>query len=375
MSLLNEALRKKSSEIKKTDNLDFIRKQPTSHQFNRKNLSRISGGLLILSCLILGAWYFLGSLSARENMPIAANSAAEVIERNESNPISEPKENHTEKVEPESIIEKPNADISPLQEFAKIEPVKNDRESLISRPEKVSAPITSTVKKVQRRIQKDAVQKAPKEKADPLPSHEEDLFFQKALRYHREDKLNQAIQMYQQVIRVNPDHRDALFNLSSAYIQLADYSDAYPLLKQLRVIDQRNPDVLVNLAIVEIGLGRPAEAIRLLDMAANQYAEPQFGIYFHRAAALSRLGKLEEARISYKKAEKLNAGHNYLIFNLAVLSDKLQRYDEAVQYYGQFLQQSDTLPPREKKNIEARIRSLHAYLGAKLPQTEVNSER
>ena len=267
MSLLNKAIRKKMS---------------------------CSGGVLFLAgTLILGTWYFSGSLSAQENIPKAVDSAVQEIARNE--------------------------------------------------------------------------------KVKPLPSHEEDIFYQKALSYHREDNLNQAIQMYKQVIRVNPDHRDALFNLSSAYIRLAAYSDAYPLLKQLEVSDHRNPDILVNLAIAEIGLGRPAEAIHLLDWAANQCEEPQFEIYFHRAAALSQLGKLEEARISYKKAEKLNTSHNNLIFNLAVLSDKLQRYDDAIQYYGKFLQQNNALPPHEKKNIEARIRSLHAYLGARRNQTEVNS--
>ncbi|MGA8018109.1 MAG: tetratricopeptide repeat protein [Desulfobacterales bacterium] len=267
MSLLNEALRKK--------------------------MARIGEMLVLAGTLILGTWYFSGSLSAQENIPNAANRAVQAIARNET--------------------------------------------------------------------------------AKPLPSHEEDIFYQKALRYHREDKLDQAIQMYKQVIRVNPDHRDALFNLSSAYIQLAAYSDAYPLLKRLEMSDHRNPDILVNLAITEIGLGRPAEAIHLLDSAANQCEEPQFGIYFHRAAALSRLGKLEEARICYKKAEKLNTTHNNLIFNLAVLSDKLQRYDDAIHYYGKFLQQNNTLPPHDKKNIEARIRSLHAYLGANRNQTEGNS--
>jgi tetratricopeptide (TPR) repeat protein len=267
MSLLNEALRKKMAHI---------------------------GEMLVLAgTLILGTWYFSGSLSAQENIPNAANSAERAIARNEA--------------------------------------------------------------------------------TKPLPSHEEDIFYQKALRYHRADKLDQAIQMYRQVIRVNPDHRDALFNLSSAYLQLAAYSDAYPLLKQLGMSDHRNPDILVNLAIAEIGLGRPAEAIHLLDSAANQCEEPQFGIYFHRAAALSRLGKLEEARICYKKAEKLNTSHNNLIFNLAVLSDKLQRYDDAIHYYGKFLQQNNTLPPHDKKNIEARIRSLHAYLGSNRNQKEGNS--
>jgi tetratricopeptide (TPR) repeat protein len=259
----------------------------------RKEMSSIGAMSVLAATLVLGSWYFAGSLSAQENIPNAADRTVQELARNET--------------------------------------------------------------------------------AKPSPSHEEDIFYQKALRYHREDKLDQAIQMYKQVIRVNPDHRDALFNLSSAYIQLAAYSDAYPLLKQLEVSDHRNPDILVNLAIAEIGLGRPAEAIHLLDSAANQCEEPQFTIYFHRAAALSRLGKLEEARICYKKAEKLNTSHNNLIFNLAVLSDKLQRYDDAIHYYGLFLLQNNTLPPNEKKNIETRIRSLHAYLGANRNQTEGNS--
>ena len=114
----------------------------------RKKMARIGEMSVLAGTLILGIWYFSGSLSAQEDIPNAADSAVQAIARNET--------------------------------------------------------------------------------AKPLPSHEEDIFYQKALSYHREDKLNQAIQMYKQVIRVNPDHRDALFNLSSAYIQLAAYSELIP---------------------------------------------------------------------------------------------------------------------------------------------------
>jgi tetratricopeptide (TPR) repeat protein len=195
-----------------------------------------------------------------------------------------------------------------------------------------------------------------------LPPHQEALFLKKAYRYHRQGKFKQAIQMYQQVLRVKPDHRDALFNLASAYIQLTAYSEALPLLRKLRSYDDGNPDVLVNLAIVEIGMGNSTEAIHLLDLAAKQYADPKFEIYFHRAAALSRLGRLEEALRSYKSAEELNPKHPTLNFNLALLCDKLQKYHDAVDYYNVFLSQGDNLPRHEEKRIESRIRSLRAYL-------------
>jgi tetratricopeptide (TPR) repeat protein len=164
---------------------------------------------------------------------------------------------------------------------------------------------------------------------------------------------------------VDPHHQKASFNLASAYIQSQAYSQARSLLKKLRLQDPLNPDIYLNLAIVEIGMGKPAEALPLLERASGLVKEPQFGIYFHRAAALSRLGRLEEARRFYKKSEALNPRHPTLIFNLAVLCDKLEKFDEAVDYYQTFLQTSGKLPDNEKKNIEARVRSLNAFLASK----------
>ena len=134
------------------------------------------------------------------------------------------------------------------------------------------------------------------------------------------------------------------------------------MLKKLRSYDNGNPDVLVNLAIVEIGMGNPSEGIQFLDLAAKQYADPKFEIYFHRAAALSRIGRLEEALRSYKKAEELNPKHPTLNFNLALLCDKMQKYPDAVTYYTAFLSLADNLSQYEEKRIESRIRSLRAYL-------------
>jgi tetratricopeptide (TPR) repeat protein len=229
-------------------------------------------------------------------------------------------------------------------------------------PVSASPAPTRKAEKKPRLVKKESPRKAPKAKSTSSVSHQEVLFLKKARRYHRQGKFNQAIQMYRQVLRVKPEHREALLNLASAYIQLTAYSEALPLLRKLRSFDDSNPDVLINLAIVEIGMGNSTEAIHLLDLAAKQYADPKFEIYFHRAAALSRLGRLEEALGSYKSAEELNPKHSALNFNLALLCDKLQKYHDAVDYYQVFLSQGDNLPRHEEKRIESRIRSLQAYL-------------
>jgi tetratricopeptide (TPR) repeat protein len=411
MSLLNDALRKNTSEakIKKTSHFDRGHTSPTKEK--KGQIYRICGLLLLLGGVVFGGWYFLGSLSAQVDSPVVVNRISKPIEIETSISISNTTGMHQQEAAPAFDMPTPKREFTLLAEPDKLGPIKNTDLPAKRGPEKVpsratpkdevelkpntSTPIgistsleesveLDTSKKIDlsakdlaasvspsptrksekkpRLVKKESSRKAPKAKSTSLLSHQEVLFLKKARRYHRQGKFNQAIQMYQQVLRVKPDHREALFNLASAYIQLTAYSEALPLLRKLRSYDDGNPDVLINLAIVEIGMGNSTEAIHLLDLAAKQYADPKFEIYFHRAAALSRLGRLEEALRSYKNAEELNPKHPALNFNLALLCDKLQKYHDAVEYYHVFLSQGDNLPRHEEKRIESRIRSLQAYL-------------
>ena len=376
MSLLNDALRKKTGENNKKEAGYTDQRHFAQRKVNRAKFSRILGLPLLLGSLVFGTWYFWGSLSAQTDSPITANIVSKDIEVNESDDSSEPDKIDREEVKLEFDTPKPIGEISPLKDPVEID-AKQKVDPPAKRLEKTSPPPTKKVAKKLRSVKKESAQKAsaqeasvqkasaqknPKVKDKVVPSQQETLFLQKALHYHRQGKFNQAIQMYQQVLKVKPYHRDALFNLASAYIHLTAYSEAYLLLKKLRSFDPGNPDVLINLAIAEIGLGKSADAIQLLDLAAKQYKEPKFEIHFHQAVALSRIGRLEEALRSYKTAEELNGQHPILNFNMAVIYDKLHEYDNAVNYYRAFLQYSVNLPQNEEKKIESRIRSLRAYL-------------
>ena len=173
--------------------------------------------------------------------------------------------------------------------------------------------------------------------------------------------MDKAIHMYQEVLWKNPEHFDALFNLASAYMKTSAFSKAYPLLIKLKGLDPEYPQVLLNLGIVEIGLGRLQSALAYLSMAEKRKDGLQFEIYFHRSVALSRLGNLNEAIIWYKRAEELHPHHWRLLFNIALLYDKMQNYPEAIRYYSKFLKQ-DFSSPNEKKEVETRILSLKAYM-------------
>ena len=196
-----------------------------------------------------------------------------------------------------------------------------------------------------------------------------DDLFQKAQGCQRRKDFETAVEMYRRVLRKSPGHADALFHLSSIYLEQGSYAEAHPLLEDLVRRRPGDPDGLVNLAIAEIALGKPGEAIAHLDTALTLKAPPRFRIYLNKAVALSRLQRLEEAITWYRKAEDLEPRHGSLLFNMAVTFDKLERYKEALRLYTRFLEAGGAPAPRERREVEARIDVLLAYLveGPKTP--------
>ncbi len=197
-----------------------------------------------------------------------------------------------------------------------------------------------------------------------------DRFYQKALKYHRRGMLDEAIRMYQEVLRLSPEHFDANLNLAAAYIERSEFSKARPILQDLKEKEHENSDVLLNLAIAEIGLGNCQDAMCYLDMVENQAQGDQFSILFHRGVAWSRLGKLEDALFCYKMAEALLPRTPGLVFNMALAYDKMQDYDNALRYYALVLER-DALPTSvERRRIENRMMTLKGFLSRLTGQSE-----
>ena len=201
---------------------------------------------------------------------------------------------------------------------------------------------------------------------------EAQVFFRKAQTYHKHKNFEMAAKMYRRVLHEKPGHREALFYLSAMYIEQSAYAEAYPLIMELLRLNPANPEGLANLAISEIALGRPEQAIAYLDEALTYEDPPHFKIYFHQAVALSRLHRLEEAITWYRKAENLDPGHAHLLFNMAVTFDRLERYKEALTCYARFLKAGESSSPKERRDVEKRIGVLMAYLveAPKTPSAE-----
>jgi len=189
-------------------------------------------------------------------------------------------------------------------------------------------------------------------------------FFLKALTYHRDGRLSEAVRLYQQTLRSDPHHQEAALNLSAAYIAQGDHQLAQPILRRLETTTPRPDGVLLNLAITAIGTGAPEKALDYLDQAAATSDAPPWEIHFHRATALARLNRLTEALTLYLEVQIERPDHPDLQFNLAVTCDALGRYSEALGHYRSFLQLLPAATAAEAAQINQRIRTLERYLGA-----------
>lgn len=189
-------------------------------------------------------------------------------------------------------------------------------------------------------------------------------YWEKALSYHREKQFAQAVAMYSEVLKRAPEHAEALLNLSAVHIEMQSFSQAYPLLKDLEARFPENPAVWLNLAMAEIGLGRPERALADL-RRAEQAGGESFDIHLHRGAALSRLGRAGEALASYQQAERLRPDEPSLIFNLAVAYDRQEQFGEALSYYQSFIALGSVASATQKKLVEERVAVLRAYLATR----------
>jgi len=365
MSLLNEALRKKDREIGQIKKINLFRDKPKPRNKGMKKVSALvtlivlSGGLAVL-----GVWYgFLRADPPSAELQLV-NTHVFTEQKAFNKPASPPKSMQT------PVRKEPKAKpviASTVEQKGKMtdNAVSEKNEALKTVHKMAAKPSQTKALKPKKERNKEQFQNVQKAVETPAPSSRrtEDLFFKKAVSYHRQNKLKMAIQMYLEVLAGNPEHPDALLNLSSAYIQSSAFSKARPLLKKLSNFDPENPQILLNFAIVEIGLGRPNEAITYLERSEGLTEEPQFEIYFHRGVALSHLEELNRALTWYKRAEKLSENNPLLLFNMAVAYDKLERYDEALRYYVALLNNDDApLSVTEKKKVEGRISVLRMFV-------------
>ncbi len=160
---------------------------------------------------------------------------------------------------------------------------------------------------------------------------------QRALTFLQAGQPREAFQVYRQVLKIHPDHADAL-NLSGvAAFQLGDVERALKLIRKAISVQPDHVDAHNNLGNVLKALDRLDEA----DAAYRRALEimPDYvGVHFNLGIVLEALDRPDEAEAAYRRALELKPDFAEACLNRGNALKAMGRLHEAISAYQRALE-------------------------------------
>ena len=158
--------------------------------------------------------------------------------------------------------------------------------------------------------------------------------FQRALALHQRGLVDQAKPLYEEVLKAQPAHADALQFLGVIELQLGNVDGALGLLTKSVGLNAKNPGALLNLGNAQKELQQYEAAVKSYDKAIK--LKNDFALaYCNKGVALQMLGRLEAAVACFSRSIALNPGGYEAYYNLANLQKDTGSLDAAVVSYSE----------------------------------------
>ncbi len=149
-------------------------------------------------------------------------------------------------------------------------------------------------------------------------------------------KVQEAIEHYEQTLRIKPDFVEAHNNLGAALTQVGKLEDAIGHCEQALRIKPNYAEAHNNLGVALKQVGKLQEAIGHYEQALRikpGYAEAHYNL----GAALELAGKTQEAMEHYQQALRIKPDFVEAHYNLGDVLVRLGRIQEAIGHYEQAL--------------------------------------
>lgn len=163
--------------------------------------------------------------------------------------------------------------------------------------------------------------------------------FKTAFELHQNGKLNEAENLYLEIIKDNPQNYDANNLLGLLYFQKNDLNNAEIYIKNAISI-KNDPYYCDNLAKVYIKEKKFNEAITVLQQGLEQDSK-NYSLWFDLALAYKGNLQWKEAKNAYKTVLTINPKLHQAYFNLAYLCFNDNEPEKAIKCYEKAL---ETLP-------------------------------
>jgi Tfp pilus assembly protein PilF len=148
------------------------------------------------------------------------------------------------------------------------------------------------------------------------------------VQYHQAGQLQQAEQIYRQILRFEPQHADAMHLLGLIAHQVGQHDSALRYIGDAIALDKTNAVYHNNLGEVYRALGKTEEAQACYQEAMRinpTYPEPHNNL----GILLKNQGKLEEAQACYGQALRIKPDYAEAHNNLGLIFKDQSKWDEA----------------------------------------------
>ena len=162
---------------------------------------------------------------------------------------------------------------------------------------------------------------------------------QQALQLEINQQFIPAVEIYQQIIQLQPDHADAYYHLGMINDQMQRYSQAHEMLLKSISIDDTQAEYHYSLGLVSQQLGLIEQAIDAYQTTISlntQYVDA----YNNLGNLLCEIGNIQQAELVYRNAiahvpqhfgSYLNLGNLFL--NQHLVDDAIAVYESALQFH------------------------------------------
>jgi len=199
-------------------------------------------------------------------------------------------------------------------------------------------------KPVKQALSKEIKKARPKEKGpaavpqEAITSYDSNLYaaYSKAYALQQAGRLDQAMELYRDILHEDPHNPYVLNNLALLYQQRGEIKQAIPLYERAYEADPKFTQPINNLAVILYRLGEYDQSQRWLERSL-QVRPDNSGVLLNLSLIYKKKGRKEEARQLLKKALALDPQLPELYYNLARLEEESGNPAEALKNYQLFI--------------------------------------
>ena len=165
--------------------------------------------------------------------------------------------------------------------------------------------------------------------------------FKLAVQYHQNNNLQDAQDLYNQVLKINPNHVGAHNNLGVIFKDLGENQKAKSCYEKAIKINPNHVDALYNLGFI-FGVLRDHQKAKDCYEKAIEINPDYVDAYNNLGVIFKDLGENQKAKSCYEKAIEINPDYVDALYNLGVIFGVLRDHQKAKDCYEKVLELNPT---------------------------------